>query len=169
MNYDFIIGQLKMNAESIASLVRYVSDDQARWKPDANAWSILEVINHLLDEEREDFRVRLDAILFQPVEQWPQIDPEGWVVERQYNNRDLQESLDNYLAERKSSLRWLNALERSDWKQEFSAPFGSIRAGDMLVSWATHDQLHLRQLIELHRAYLELRSEPYRLDYAGQW
>ena len=65
------------NAAIISSLVKDVSEAQARWKPDPQAWSILEVINHLYDEEREDFRQRLDLTLHQPDQPWPPNDPEG--------------------------------------------------------------------------------------------
>ncbi|MCB0058173.1 MAG: DinB family protein, partial [Caldilineaceae bacterium] len=62
---------MQRNAQRIAALVAGVPDEQARWKPDAESWSILEVVNHLLDEEREDFRVRIDYTLHRPGEKWP--------------------------------------------------------------------------------------------------
>ena len=169
MNVSFFISQLNKNAERIAALVADIPDEQARWKPDSDSWSILEVLNHLYDEEREDFRVRLDIIWYRPDEPWPPIDPEGWVGERKYNQRDLQVSLRNFLAERKDSLAWLESLGALNWDIDYTSPFGSILAGDMVASWVTHDQLHMRQLVELHRAYTELQAGPYRMDYAGQW
>jgi len=63
MNPSYLIGQLGENAGRIAALVRGVTPENVRWKPDPASWSILEVINHLWDEEREDFRVRLGIIL----------------------------------------------------------------------------------------------------------
>jgi hypothetical protein len=157
------------NAERIHLLAQSVSAQQARWKPDAASWSILEVINHLDDEEREDFRVRLDIILHQPDQPWPPIDPEGWVQERSYNERDLDTSIRNFLAERQRSIVWLGNLASPNWDARYEAAFGSVQAGDMLAAWVTHDQLHLRQLIELHRAYTVQLVAPYRVDYAGPW
>ena len=46
----------------IQAVLAGVDAEQARWKPDADSWSILEVVCHLVDEEREDFRTRLDHI-----------------------------------------------------------------------------------------------------------
>jgi len=43
-------------AETIRALIQDDSDEQASWRPDSDSWSVLEVINHLYDEEREDFR-----------------------------------------------------------------------------------------------------------------
>jgi len=169
MNLDLFTARLTNNAESIRSMIEGISDEQANWKPDPDSWSILEVINHLYDEEKEDFRVRLDIILHKPDQPWPPIDPAGWVVERQYNQRQLQESLDNYLRERQASIRWLSGLTSPDWEATYAAPFGKIKAGDMFSAWVAHDLLHMRQLVELHWAYTMNRSKPYRLDYAGSW
>ena len=169
MDVTFLTRQLTDNAARIEALVRGVSPQEGAWKPDQDTWSILEVVNHLVDEEREDFRVRLDIILNHPQKPWPGIDPEGWVVERKYNQRDLEDSLKNFLSEREASLEWLGTLGEPDWSVPYQAHFGSIRAGDVFASWVTHDHLHMRQLIELHRALTARRAEPYQLDYAGTW
>lgn len=167
MDLDRIIQQLAQQGEAIRSLVLDLSAEQARWRPHPNAWSILEVINHLYDEEREDFRTHLDAILYGNT--WTFIDPQSWVTERGYNQGDLGETLKNFLAEREKSLAWLRELNAPDWETSFQAPFGPLRAGDLLVSWAAHDLLHLRQLVELHYAYTTSKVEPYSVKYAGEW
>lgn len=166
---DQLMQKMAHTAESIAGLVQDVAESQARWKPDAQSWSILEVINHLYDEEREDFRLRLDFVLHQPSQPWPEIDPQGWVLARNYNDRDLKESLDNFLAERRASLQWLQALSGPNWDAVYDAPFGPIRAGDIFAAWAAHDLLHMRQLVELHFAYTQQLAHPYRVEYAGPW
>ena len=160
---------LQQNSVRIRSLVRGVQAEQARWKPDPDSWSILEVINHLLDEEREDFRVRLDIILHKPDRKMPPIDPEGWVVERRYNDRNLNESLEEFLSERKVSLEWLEKIGEPDWEASYQMSFGLIRAGDMFASWVAHDLLHMRQLVELHRAYMLGLVAPFEVAYAGPW
>lgn len=57
------IAVLKQQGQSIGQLASGVSGEQARWKPNADSWSIIEVVNHLYDEEREDFRVKIKHIL----------------------------------------------------------------------------------------------------------
>jgi len=144
---------MALQAERIRVLVEGVSDEQARWKPDAASWSILEVVNHLYDEEREDFRVRLDLLLHQPEIVAPPIDPQAWVTARAYNERDRGESLANFLAERRRSLDWLRGLGAPDVAAEIVMPWGAVyHPGDMAAAWVSHDLLHLRQLVELHWA-----------------
>ncbi len=170
LNRHDVINHLRQNAAIIRLLVQDVANEAARWRPDADSWSILEVINHLYDEEREDFRVRLDLILHRPDQSWPPIDPPGWVTERQYNARSLSESLGDFLRERQRSLTWLEALQELDWATSVQAPWGkAIRAGDMLAAWTAHDLLHMRQLVALKWAMTRLDLAPYRVDYAGDW
>ena len=169
MDLDHLISQMRDNAGRIRVLAGGVSDDQARWKPDPASWSILEVVNHLRDEEREDFRVMLDLALYRPDEPRPGIDPEGWVTERRYNEQDPRESLESFLTAREESLVWLKGLASPNWGATYEAPFGRITAGDIFASWVAHDLLHMRQLVELHWAYTTLRVTPHKVDYAGSW
>ncbi|MEX2144097.1 MAG: DinB family protein [Anaerolineales bacterium] len=169
MDYSFLVQQLKDNAERIRSLVKNISDEQSRVQPARGAWSILEVINHLYDEEQFDFRVRLGIILQHPEQDWPPIDPVGWVTERRYNERSLSESLENFLRERAASLSWLGSLNAVDWDTAYTRDGRTMLAGDMFASWVTHDHHHLRQLVELHRSLTEQAAQPYDLGYAGDW
>lgn len=169
MDLDFSITQMTSHAGTIHSLTLGLSAEQAVWKPDPETWSILEVINHLYDEEREDFRVRLDCILHHPGQPWPPINPGGWVTERRYNQRDLAESVEDFLGERRKSMAWLKELGTPDWQASATVSFGQFSAGDILAAWVAHDLLHIRQLVELHWAYTLLTAQPYRVHYAGEW
>lgn len=169
MNLDKLISQLASQAEAIRNLVQGTAAEPARWKPTPDEWSILEVINHLYDEETEDFRAHLDHILHLPEQPWPRIDPGGWVSARQYNQREIGESLSNFLRARQESLAWLRSLGTPNWAATAEAPFGQISAGEMMAAWVAHDLLHLRQLVELQWAQTGRRVAPYQLRYAGDW
>ena len=169
MEHELIYKQMALNAERIGSMVRGISDDQSRWRPDPDTWSILEVVNHLHDEERQDFRARLGIALEHPDRSFAPIDPDRWVTDRAYNGRDLSQSLMGYLTERAISLRWLRSRETPDWDGVKSEPNWAIRAGDLLAAWAMHDLLHMRQLVELQRAWQLHLVDPFETGYAGEW
>ena len=92
LDLSFAIQRFQHNVLAISALVAEVDTTQARWKPAPQEWSILEVIHHLYDEEREDFRLRLDLILHHPDVPWPPIDPEGWVTARRSSDRAVVRS-----------------------------------------------------------------------------
>lgn len=169
MNLDYFIDRFSKNRGVFESLLRGVSLEQAQWKPAADKWSMLEVLNHLYDEEREDFRQRRELVLADPKHAWPSIDPKGWVTTRGYNGRDLDTSLDNFLAEREKSLAWLGQLASPNWQNSNEGPNGNLSAGDLLASWLAHDFLHIRQLARLHWQYVGAISDPYQTTYGGPW
>lgn len=158
---------LARQAEALASLARGVDAELAHWRPTPERWSMVEVINHLLDEEREDFRARLEFVLLRPDEEPPGIDPPRWAVERRYNERDLAPSLEAFLTERRRSLAWLDELGEPD----LSTPsrFRPVTAGELLASWVAHDLLHVRQLAKLLYDDWARRSAPHGVGYAGTW
>lgn len=169
MNIEPLLQELKSSGAMVQALVQGVTQVEAQHRPEPESWSILEVVCHLYDEEREDFRQRLDIMLHRPLEKWPPIDPPGWVTARRYNERNLARSLAAFVTEREKSLVWLGNLVSPDWRSSYSAPFGPMRAGDMLGSWVAHDNLHLRQLVELRRARIESLVEGFDIRYAGDW
>jgi DinB superfamily len=170
LNLAQAVTRLSQSAETIQSLVHHVEKEQSVWKPKAGQWSILEVINHLADEENEDFRTRLDLTLNQPNAPWREIDPQIWAIERDYLRRNLAESLERFLLERDKSITWLKGLSSPDLDLAHYRPsFGKIRAGDLLASWVAHDLLHIRQLTRLHYQWQGKISEPYTVSYAGDW
>jgi hypothetical protein len=167
MKHEEIIQRLENNSEMLRGLVRGLGEEQARWRPEEGKWSILEVINHLYDEERDDFRKRLDLTLHHPGTAWPPNDPGAWVTERKYNERDLKASLEKLLAERHKSIAWLKDLKSPDLESAYEHPvFGKILAGDLLCAWLAHDYFHARQISNLLLEYTRLLSEPFSTRYA---
>jgi len=161
--------QLARSAAAIRALCADTPVDP-HWRPEPGKWSMVEVVCHLADEERDDFRRRLDLTLHRAGEAWPPNDPAGWVVERGYAARTLAAALADFLAERERSVAWLEELGPPDLSAAYQHPrVGPIRAGDLLLSWLNHDLLHLRQLIRLEFSWNESRSRPYSSRYAGDW
>jgi hypothetical protein len=165
-----LIDSLKRFSDVLAALVRTIPLEDARWRPADGAWSVLEVLRHLLDEEVEDFRGRLERTLRDPTEPWAQNDPEGWALERRYNEADPAETVERFVAERRESVVWLRSVSDADWSQAHEHPqWGPIRAGDILVSWAAHDALHLRQIAKRMFQLAQRDGGKYQTAYAGEW
>lgn len=170
VNVPWIINRLASNASVFQGLLHSVQQPQARWKPAPDKWSLLEVINHVADEEVEDFGTRLRFTLEDPRQEWPPIDPERAAVERQYNSRDLNESLERFVRARRSSVEWLRSLKTPDWNATHTQRDGNpLRAGDLLHSWLVHDLIHVRQMNRLHYEYLAAMKTGFSSAYAGKW
>jgi DinB superfamily len=169
MEFKTLYQELANSTEMIRVLLLGVTQEKSSIKPDQESWSILEVVCHLYDEEREDFHEHLDFILHRQNEEWHQIDPQSWVTEREYIEQNFIESQKKFFAERTKSLEWLKGLADAEWETTYSSQFGSMKAGDMFASWIAHDNLHIRQLVELRRKHIEEITKPYDIQYAGDW
>jgi len=170
MHADRIIQRMEFLPGSLRALLSGLPAGAVRWKPPSGAWSILEIVCHLGDEEVEDFRARLRLVLDDPSRDWPKINPEGWAVERRYNERDMASSLDRFALERGASVAWLRSLPEPDWSLAASHPrLGLLRAGDLLASWAAHDALHLRQIAKRLHELASADAPGFDTGYAGEW
>jgi len=165
-----LIDRMEGAPAALVSLLAGMPTEDARWKPSPADWSILEVVCHLGDEEVEDFRMRLRLTLERPGEAWPGIDPEGAARERKYNERDLGRALERFAHERRDSMQWLRSLGEIDWTTAYKHPkIGPITAGELLVSWAAHDALHLRQIAKRLLQLAERDGGGFKSAYAGSW
>ncbi len=167
MDVNAIIKGLSRSGSAIASLVDGLSDDVLRRRPAPECWSPLEILCHLVDEERDDFRARLQSTLEDPTADWPPIDPPAWVTERDYIAREPAVALTSFRLERAESLTWLATLDAGALERAHHHPkLGELRAGDLLAAWAAHDLLHLRQLAGTLLDVMDDDAVPFSTRYA---
>jgi len=162
--------RLAAHGQAFRHLVAGTPPEEARWRPSSGAWSLIEVVNHLADEEVEDFRARLQVSLDAPDRAWDPIRPADWVTERQYQGRELEPSLERFLEERRRSVVWLRSLEPIDPEATGLHPVeGPMRVATLMHSWLAHDLLHIRQIARLHYRWLEASGGEESVAYAGAW
>ncbi|HMG14240.1 MAG TPA: DinB family protein [Saprospiraceae bacterium] len=169
MKYLHIISQLEKNTGVFKALFEGVTKEEYEWKQAPEKWCMLEIICHLYDEEKEDFKTRLQYALIGSMDMPPSIDPVAWVTERQYMSRSFEESVEHFLVERSHSLYTLRHFKSPDWHNFFIHPnLGKMTAHMILSNWLAHDYLHMRQIIRLKYDYLKWISRE-SLSYAGEW
>lgn len=170
MIFPRLIDSLENFGLHLPNSLRKLADEDASWKPPSQNWSILEIVCHLIDEEREDFRKRIELTLDNPQKMWPSINPELWAVDRSYNQRNFQEMLNELESERATSVKWLKGLDQPNWYETYEHPhLGPIRAGDLVVSWVAHDQLHVRQIAKRKHEMINRDAGSFSSSYAGDW
>ncbi len=169
MRFESLYQELVNSTEMIRGLLAGITQEEAQTKPNPESWSILELLYHLYDEEREDFREHLGFILHPSNKDWHRIDPQAWVTTRKYNEQEFNETKEKFFEERRKSLEWLKRLSEENWDTSYTSEFGSKSAGEMLASWIAHDNLAIRQFVELRRYRIEKITKPYNIAYAGDW
>lgn len=169
MTEDQIVDQLTKNHAVFATLLSNVTEDFIYWKPQEDAWSLLEIVCHLVDEEDEDFRSRIQFCFGNPGEQFPAIDPVGWVLLRKYAEQNYLQKAKTFLMERQKSIEWLKNLEITQWGNGCDHQhYGRMSARMLLENWLAHDYLHIRQITKNQFMFLKENGSN-ELSYAGEW
>lgn len=169
MNHLEIAKELERNKKVFKHLLHNLDIAQYMWRPQPGKWCLLEIICHLYDEEREDFRARIKHVLETPEELMPPIDPQGWVTARKYIEQDYEKVLGQFIAERERSVTYLLFLYEPAWGNTYQHPkLGPVSAGLFLNNWLAHDYLHIRQITATKYACLKANAGV-PLGYAGDW
>ena len=170
MHTTGLIDELQQSIDVLTGLVGAVDDETARWRESPNRYSLVEIVAHLADEERDDFRMRTRLTLESPETDWPPINPPQWAIDRAYQQKSLAACLDDFRTERAASIDWLRSLKDPDWSSAHQHPkFGPTTAGFLLANWVAHDLHHMRQIVRWKYHNLDTTTEVESLMYAGVW
>src|SRR3954454_1738734 len=135
----------------LRGLMSEVSDDDARWKPAPDRFSIAEVLAHLSHSEGHCYRTRVDRFL---AEDLPEFEPDDAAMFLDlYKNADPEEDFSHFEEQRETNIELLRGLpaETGNRKARHLSA-GEITLSQMLHEWAMHDLGHVRQIAELVRA-----------------
>lgn len=142
---------LEVTPQILRELLVEVSDEDARWKPATDRFSIAEVLAHLSHSEGHCYRMRVDRFLN---EERPEFEPDdaSFHLER-YRNADPEDELDHFEDQRISNIEYLRTLPPDSGKRvALHREAGEITLSQMLHEWTLHDLGHIRQIIEILRA-----------------
>ena len=169
MNLANILESLASNRQVFEHLLSGLSKETCMWKPGSDKWCLLEIVCHLYDEEREDFRARVKHVLETPEKSFPPFDPIGMVSTRSYIEQNYQEMVTKFLVERAFSVDWLKSLQAPRWDNATThMRIGPMSGRLLLNNWLAHDYLHFRQITRLKYQFLQSQSGE-DLSYAGVW
>ncbi len=169
MDHLTIAAELKNNRLLFKELLKDKKKEEYIWKPATDKWCLLQIVCHLRDEEKEDFRARTKHALETPAQPLPPTDPEGWVISRKYDQDNYGKTLAKFLRERKRSVKWLQSLSGPNLESAYVHPkYGEMTVKMFMTNWLAHDYLHIRQIIKLKYDYLKIQTGE-ELNYAGNW
>ena len=120
------------------------------WQPDADSWSLTEVMCHLRDVEEEVHMARYQSVLTGSNPFLPGVSSDEWAAIRCYYEENGPSSRDAFLAARQVSLALLSDLDQESWQRRGRHAFFGPTSVQELVSLAVqHDQVHLHQIEDL--------------------
>ncbi len=145
------VGQLEATPEILRALMQELTDQDARWKPAPDRFSVAEVLAHLSHSEGHCYRLRLDRFLD---EERPELDPDEADFHLDlYRDADPEDSFAHFEEQRETNIEFLRSLPSAAGnRRALHKQAGEITLAQMLHEWAMHDLGHVRQIAELVRA-----------------
>jgi FMN phosphatase YigB (HAD superfamily) len=138
----------------LQSLTAGLTEQAWKHEPGPDDWSILEIVCHLRDTEREVHKLQLEALQQQERQPFvPRPDAAVWAKQRKYLNENGPAAIAGLLAARMDTLRDLSEVSAETWeKPARHAIFGPTHFGEVVGFMADHDRLHIQQAWETLRA-----------------
>lgn len=145
------LDQLQATPGVLRALTVELSDEEARWKPGPERFSVAEVLAHLAHSESHCYRMRLDRFLS---EELPEFEPDDAQMYLDlYRGADPKAALEEFEEKRRASLEVLRGLPaEAGERRAMHREHGRITLANMLHEWTLHDLGHIRQIAELVRA-----------------
>ncbi|MWV42151.1 DinB family protein [Paenibacillus sp. HJL G12] len=165
MNFDLneAIEVLERTPRSLEFFLSGLSDEWLACHEGEGTWNVSEVIEHLIEGEKNNWLPRLEFIL-QEGESKPFPSFDRYSHLNQKNARTFEDKLLEFKTIRAQNLIRLKEFVQSDSDLEASGShpaFGVVKIRELISTWVVHDLTHMSQIVRV-------MAERYRSD-VGPW
>jgi hypothetical protein len=144
---DNLISTLALTYPTVVRLTASLDDSALDFRPSPGAWSVREILAHLVDDELYVMRTRMERVVKEDHPHLAPHDEKKWYQSRNTTRDRLAELVADFELQRQASLGMLKMLRDSDWIREGYQPeYGHLSAEGWLERWVDHDTVHLRQI-----------------------
>ena len=152
---DAMLAILRATPAALDSLCRGLALSTWNQHPEKDEWCLNEIVCHLRDVEAQVNLPRLQQLLEQVNPFMPGMDTDAWAVERNYHEQDGPAALRRFTASRLEMLDRLESLPPEAWSRlARHAIFGPTTLEELVGITASHDRLHLKQVMQTLAAIL---------------
>jgi hypothetical protein len=149
-DFEALLVTLESTAALLSRAAASLSPAEARRRPAAGGFSLVENIWHLADLEREGYGVRVRRILGESNPALLNFDGDRAARERGYQDRDVDRGIVHFARARAQNLEALARLSNADWKRSGSQEgVGCVRLEDIPRMMAEHDRSHVAEIASL--------------------
>ena len=121
--------------------------------PSPGKWSILEILCHMRDMEREAYLERYTRILAEPEPKLPDVNGDALAIERDYRGQKAADILRDWMRLRRESLRLLKKAKPEQWRRAgVHETMGRFTIDELVARHAMgNDVAHLAQIEAVKR------------------
>lgn len=152
----WLLKALRETAHELESQLWGLDEDDLRWRPSDDALCLKEIAAHLRDCEAHFLRT-LETIALEDVPCVAAFDADGLLLDRDYRDSDVYESLEELERLRYRSVSLLWQLADDEWERSGIHPYlGPVTIARLAREQSQHDLEHLWEARRV-RALLEER------------
>lgn len=153
-----LLQALASTPTDIKRLLRGIDDSVARRRPADGEWSIVEIVNHLLDIE-ERYRVRLKRVITEDTPYFDYMHPDETAMD---DGMSIQALVKQFELARGETVGFLTAISQSDWgRSAVHETLGETRLRFLVQNLLDHDIAHLSQIVDVRQ---QLRTDGVMVD-----
>src|SRR5512140_1528153 len=144
---------LAATPQTLKASLKGLSKKVLLWTPAPGKWSILEILCHMRDMEREAYLERYTRILAEPEPKLPDINGDALAIERDYRGQKAAEILRDWMRLRRESLRLLKKAKPEQWRRAgVHETMGRLTIDELVARHAAgNDTAHLAQIEAIKR------------------
>jgi DinB superfamily len=138
---------------ALKEALRGVPKKQLLFTPAPGKWSILEILCHMRDMEREAYLERYTRILAEPEPKLPDVNGDALAIERDYRGQKAADILRDWMRLRRESLRLLKKAKPEQWRRAgIHETMGRVTIDELVARHAVgNDVAHLAQIDAIKR------------------
>jgi uncharacterized damage-inducible protein DinB len=146
---------LAATPQALKAAIRGLPKKVLVFTPAPGKWSILEILCHMRDMERDAYLTRYRRILTEDEPRLPDLNGEALAIERDYRNAKAPEVVREWLSLRRENLQMLRKAGRAQWARAgVHATAGRLTMEDLIRRHAVgNDEAHLGQIEAIKRRF----------------
>lgn len=151
-----MLATLRATPAALDALLDEIPASLYTQRPEAEEWSLTEILCHLRDVEGEVNWPRFNKVIQEKDPFLPGMVTDPWAEEREYFCQDGLTALQSFTATRLKVLDLLESLNEAGWTRTARhAIFGPTYLKELVGISASHDRLHLQQFRKTLNSILE--------------
>ena len=140
---------LQATPKKLRSWLQDLNEEQLRFKPNEQTFSVKETLLHLRDIEIEGYRRRVRLILAENLPTLEDIDGNRWARLRRYQSADAAKALEEFTQAREGNIAYLRNMTAFQWNRKAVFNGDEVTLLQLVEKWVAHDLEHLKEIEEL--------------------
>ncbi|MAT41052.1 MAG: hypothetical protein CL609_01840 [Anaerolineaceae bacterium] len=138
---------LRSTPAGLETILKNISLEESKAKPIKDEWSIVEIISHLYDVDKEVNIPRLKKLKSSQEPFFTAINTDDWAVIKNYQENQFPKIFNLFIQTRLELIDEILSLSEEDWAKTIShTVFGPTTVLEIIKFIAQHDRIHIQQI-----------------------